>query len=103
MKLIEIDLSKTTRDGSDKLTVGPTYLCRIFGKLYAGTFTKQWYRLSFNGWINPAGIQYDPPGTNSSSWDAIWLIDENPRTKLHVGQRRTQVARRKTGSGGRRK
>lgn len=45
------------------------YLCYIFGEWFLGKFYKQWYGLSFDGWYNT--IQYDKPGTNSSSWKRV--------------------------------
>jgi hypothetical protein len=60
----EVDLSKTTKHGSDELTVGPTYLCLIGGRFLIGTFSKVWFGLSFSGGLY--SLQYDPPGTNAS-------------------------------------
>jgi hypothetical protein len=74
-KLREVDLAKTTVRGSKELKVGPWYLVQIGGQLYAGKFSMQWYGLNFGGWSpNPAGLQYDPPGTNSSLFEKAWLI-----------------------------
>jgi hypothetical protein len=74
--LTEIDLSKTTKDGSEDLKVGPTYLCLIYGLFHVGKFHKQWYGLNFGGWrMNPAGIQYDPPGTNGHAWEKVWMLE----------------------------
>jgi hypothetical protein len=70
----EVDLSKTTRHGSDELTVGPTYICLIHGSYFIGTFGKVWFGLNFNGW-HGCGLQYDPPGTNASRWQRVWRFD----------------------------
>lgn len=69
----EIDLTKTTKHGSDELTVGPTYLCLIGECYYMGTFSKVWFGLSFSGGMN--SLQYDPPGTNASRWKRAWRFD----------------------------
>ena len=44
-------------------------------QLAAGKFTKQWYGLNFEGFYD-AGLQFDPPGYNSSNWVALWEIIE---------------------------
>lgn len=41
LKLVEIDLSNTTREGGSGLVVGPIYLCLIGGKYFCGKFDKQ--------------------------------------------------------------
>lgn len=69
----EVDLSKTTKHGSDELTVGPVYLCLKGGHYYVGKFNKVWYGLTFDGW--GGHFQYDPPGTNSSNWQRVWRFD----------------------------
>lgn len=73
----EVDLAKTTKHGSDELTVGPTYLCLKGGNYYVGKFNKVWYGLTFDGW--GGHFQYDPPSTNSSDWQRAWRFD-NART-----------------------
>ena len=74
--LVEIDLSKTTRQpGAGLEPKGPQYLCQIHGQLFVGQFDLQWYGLHFNNWVSPVGIQYDPPGTNHSAWERVWRID----------------------------
>ena len=75
-KLVEVDLSKTTTQGSKDLRVGPQYLCLIGRHLFVGQFSKQWYGLNFDGWYN--NLQYDPPGTNSSDWRQVWRIEIRP-------------------------
>lgn len=49
------------------------YLIRWKGRYYLGTFSRQWYGLSFNG-VFDAGLQFDAPGENKSDWQAIWRI-----------------------------
>ena len=44
------------------------FLCQIDGDFFAGKFLKTWYGWNFRGWITPAGLQYDKPGTNGSRW-----------------------------------
>ena len=45
-------------------------MCRF----HVGKFEKEWYGLNFDG-IYDAGDQYDPPGTNSSGWQRVWLFE----------------------------
>jgi hypothetical protein len=74
-ELIEIDLSKTTRQPGAGLEVnGPQYLCQIRGRLFVGQFELLWYGLFFRNW-HGVGIQFDPPGTNLSRWERVWRID----------------------------
>lgn len=72
--LVEIDLNQTTTHGGSGLGEGSTYLVLYRGELHCGKFYRQWYGLNFAG-ICDAGVQYDPPGTNLSSWQRIWRID----------------------------
>jgi len=52
------------------------YLVKWDGRYYAGRFSEQWYGLNFQGWVNPAGLQYDAPGANHSLWQEVWEIVE---------------------------
>ena len=78
MKLIPIDLAKgENQTHSDIRTDGTTYLCKIRGLWFAGTFENEWYGLNFIGWINPVGLQYDKPRTNASRWESVFeLVEE---------------------------
>lgn len=67
---VEVDLTKTTRHGSDELLVGPTYLCLKGDWFYVGRFNTVWYGLTFDG--SHGSWQYDPPGTNGSNWKRAW-------------------------------
>ncbi len=67
---VEVDLTKTTKHGSDELTVGPVYLCLKGGHFYVGKFSKVWFGLNFSA--GHGSWQYDPPGTNASNWQRAW-------------------------------
>lgn len=67
---VEVDLTKTTKHGSDELRVGPTYLCLINNIFRVGHFSKVWFGLNFDSGAN--SFQYDPPGTNASRWQRAW-------------------------------
>jgi hypothetical protein len=82
IKLIPLDMSKTDvtpdngRCSHPDIKVGQKheYLCLIDGKFYAGSFSRVWFGLNFDGWGGFSGLQYDAPGTNSSGWQQIWEI-----------------------------
>lgn len=82
MKLTEIDLTRVTQNDRstgwhehpDIVPSGDAqYLALIKGRYYAGTFTRQWYGLNFDGWHY--GLQLDKPGTNASNWERLWRIE----------------------------
>jgi hypothetical protein len=81
LKPIDLDKSCVRKGGCGGRTDHPDidlrkqYLIKYDGRFYAGDFSMQWYGLNFNG-VYDAGLQYDAPGTNSSSWEAIWEIIE---------------------------
>lgn len=79
MKLREIDLTKKGRTGHDHPDIKPwptQYLCRINKRFFAGYFTRLHFGWSFSGWFG-GPLQYDRPGTNSSSWERLWeIIDD---------------------------
>jgi hypothetical protein len=69
---IEIDLSKGDKHSHPDIKAdGTLYLCRIGGGWFMGAFDSQWFGLSFKGWLNPHGLQFDTPGTNSSKWERV--------------------------------
>lgn len=49
---------------SDLIKDDTMYLCRIGNDWFTGTFSRVWFGWSFNGWVNPNGIQLN----------AIWLV-----------------------------
>lgn len=57
-----------------------TYLAKIRfstdrkAGFFAGSFSRQWYGLSFDGWGGGGGLQLDKPGTNCSPWRGLWEI-----------------------------
>lgn len=76
MKLIPIDITKADKHECPGVkTDGTEYLCVINGKCFAGTFNRQHYGLNFRGWYY--GLQFDAPGTNASSWQAIYEIQHD--------------------------
>jgi hypothetical protein len=76
LHLIDSHGYRVTRKGKEQvIQVGEYYLAIIGGLPYFGDFSKQHYGLNFNdGWGN-VGHQFDPPGTNASTWTALWYVD----------------------------
>lgn len=75
--LTPIDLSKSDRhEHPDIKTDGMQYLVKFSSEecYYLGTFSRQWYGLNFNNW-GVSGRQFDAPGYNHSSWEAVWRLD----------------------------
>ena len=79
IKLKKLDMSKSDKhEHPDIKTDNETqYLIAktdARGKIsyYSGYFNRVWFGLSFDGWVAP--LQFDAPGTNSSSWVQIWEI-----------------------------
>jgi len=70
---VEVDLTKTTKHGSDEIYPGPVYLALIGNCYYIGRFYPVWYGLTFDGSFGHR--QYDPPGTNISSFKKMWRFD----------------------------
>lgn len=58
---------KSSRDS--RISSKKSYLVKIYGRWYAGTFSKQWYGWSFNNW-GFSGIQLD------SIDGPLYLIEE---------------------------
>lgn len=74
MKLKKINLKKGNGHNHPDIKIGRTkYLAKIGGALFVGSFRREWYGLFFDGW-NHRGIQFDTPGTNSSTWESLWQI-----------------------------
>ena len=86
----EVDLTKTTKHGSDELTAGPTYLCLKGGCFYVGKFSKVWFGLTFSG--GHGSWQYDPPGTNASNWHRAWRL-ENAESIINQQQMWEQITK----------
>ena len=75
-KLVEVDLSKGIKhDHADIRIDGTRYLVRIGSNYFAGRFHKIWFGLVFSGW-HGGTIQFDTPGSNSSTWEGVWEIVE---------------------------
>jgi hypothetical protein len=74
-KLKKIDLTKGKDHRNPEINADTPYLCKIDNEWYAGTFSSEWFGLSFNGWLGTP-YQYDQPGTNHSDWQEVWEIVE---------------------------
>lgn len=75
IKLIKLNMSLSKEHTHpDIKTDGTTYLIKHKYGYYAGTFSKVWFGLSFNGWYAP--LQFDAPRDNHSGWKQIWEIKE---------------------------
>jgi hypothetical protein len=74
-RLKRIDLQKAHQHECPGVVAdGKTeYLARIGGQFFAGTFSRQWYGLDFQGW-HGMGYQFDAPGENASTWEELWEI-----------------------------
>lgn len=75
--LIEVDLSRAVEHECPGIILGAPYLAKIGGRYWAGHFCREWYGLRFHGWYG-RGLQFDAPGFNSSDWEGVWLIEEEP-------------------------
>lgn len=74
-KLKPVDLSKAKEHECPDVKVGrKVYLAKIDGEFHVGRFSRQWYGLNFDTPAYDAGVQFDAPGTNSSSWQALWEL-----------------------------
>lgn len=67
-KLVEIDLSWRNDCECPGIKEGVPYLCLIDGEYYAGTFSREWYGLNFDG-VYDTGYQLDYEG-----WERVWRI-----------------------------
>ena len=70
-----LDLSKGHESDHPDIKEDQQYLCRIDGKWFAGTFSRQWFGWSFDDW-HGGPLQFDTPGTNGSDWEQIMEIRE---------------------------
>ncbi len=77
----EVDLTKTTKRGSDEIYPGPIYLALINGIYRMGKFSPVWFGLNFSSGAN--NFQYDPPDTNASRWQRLWRFD-NAEDIIHT-------------------
>ena len=73
-KLVQVDLSRADKHRCPGIIPGKTYLVKVHGEWYAGSFEEQWYGLNFLGIQNGAGLQFDAPGFNFSSWEEVYEI-----------------------------
>jgi hypothetical protein len=82
IRLKQIDLSKAQEHECPGIVPGKKqYLCLIDGLFFAGKFSRQWYGLNFDGWMNHAGLQFDAPGWNASRWQGVWQIERRKTPK----------------------
>jgi hypothetical protein len=76
IRLRRVNLSKAKEHKCSGIKPGKKeYLCLIDGKFWAGSFSREWYGLYFDGWED-IGLQFDAPGSNSSGWQAVWEIQK---------------------------
>lgn len=79
MKLKKIDLKKSDKHTHPDIKLNTWYLAKAHGRYSAGMFNKQWYGLNFDGFYS-AGLQFDAPETNSSSWQELWeMVDKKTK------------------------
>jgi len=82
IQLIPIDMNLSVRNDHPQIEVGKQYLVKLRKPsgdgyiYYAGTFSRQWFGLNFDGWTNPAGLQFDKPCADYSRWVQVWEIQE---------------------------
>lgn len=76
-KLKKIDLSKSYKKAEKTFCPGinsrSDFLAKINNQWFAGKFSKEWYGWNFDGWFG-VGLQFDPPGTNGSTWQELYEI-----------------------------
>lgn len=53
---------------------GDWYLAFVCGEFMVGKFSRQHYGLNFDCDWGASGVQFDAPGSNASSWMALWRI-----------------------------
>lgn len=76
-----IDLSKGNEHEHPDIKLDTWYLAVIDGEYCIGQFSSQWYGLNFDTeTFGGAGIQFDTPGTNSSQWEALWVLPPPPKS-----------------------
>ena len=68
-------MSLAEKHDHPEIKVGRQYLCRIGGKWFMGRFNKLWYGLNFDGWYAAAGLQFNAPGWNCSSWERVFEME----------------------------
>ena len=72
-----LDLSAEERRRTAIIECGASYLAKIGGGWYAGTFSMQWYGWCFDGWAD-VGYQLVVTGTpgDRGSWRLLFRIEE---------------------------
>ena len=73
IRLKRIDLSQSQEHDCPGIHPKRSYLCKIGGRWFAGTFSRVWFGLSFEGWYDTP-LQFDAPGTNGSNWEEVYKI-----------------------------
>lgn len=74
LRLKEISLKGIDKKGSGRISTRKQYLADFGCGLHFGQFTKQWYGLNFDCDWGASGMQFDPPGENSSDWHQLWEV-----------------------------
>lgn len=69
-----IDLSLADKHECPGINDSDYFLAFVCNQYLVGKFSRQWYGWNFDcGW-GASGVQFDAPGSNASSWKALWRI-----------------------------
>lgn len=79
-------MKKSKEHNHPEINDQDTFLCLIDGKYFCGRFSKVWFGWSFDDWYG-GPIQFDAPGTNSSAWQQVWIINGE---KTHRVRRKSE-------------
>lgn len=92
--LVPIDLTKGTKSSHPDFRADQLYLYKVGGLWCCGRPHRQWFGWPFSGWIGGT-IQWDAPGSNSSSWEYIFELHyeklEQPMAALAPNTRYRKV------------
>jgi hypothetical protein len=93
-KFVPLDMSlcfhKGEKRGHPGINAKDTYLVLHDGQYLVGQFSEVWFGWSFDGWYAP--LQFDPPGYNSSTWQAIWRMEGKKPSKVKHPEDKCLVA-----------
>lgn len=70
--LKEVDMSKADGHECQEIELNKLYLVKHHGQFMVGQFNRVWFGLNFHPNYGHNSFQFDAPGTNASSWEAIW-------------------------------
>lgn len=73
--LVPVDLSLAEKHELPGIDKDKHYLVRRNGHLYFGKFQRVWFGWNFQcGFGASGGFQFDAPGYNHSTWEAVWEL-----------------------------